>query len=66
MKRVIKASSDATTVHSMIEFLGAAGVDEHDVFMHFFDYLPSDECADVLLDFIAECDLEDEWERWAD
>lgn len=64
MKRVIKASSNAEAVHNIVEFLESEGVDEHDVLMHFFDYLPSEKSLEVLKDYIKMCDLEDEWEEY--
>ena len=64
MKRVVKASSTAEAVHSAVEFLGSEGVDEHDVLMHFFDYLPAAESLKILEDYIKMCDLDDEWKAY--
>lgn len=64
MKRVIKASSNAELVRDLVEFLGYESVDEHDILMHFFSYLPASESVEVLKDYIKMSDLEEEWEEY--
>ena len=45
-------------VNFLMDLLEENGVDEHEICLHFFDYLPADTVAEVLEDFVRECDLD--------
>lgn len=67
MKKVVKAGSgivsDAERAVDYANALIEVGVDEHDILIHFFDYLPSKEVIEILKDLANECDCEDEIEE---
>ena len=66
MKKFVKAASKSpsTKVREAVEFLGSVDVDEHDILMHFFDYLPSAKSLEVLKDYIKMADLDEEYEEY--
>ena len=62
MKRVITSIEPVTNTFAMVELREAMedlGVSEHVMLEHFFDYLTSAECIEVLKDLAVECDMED-------
>ena len=62
MKRIVKAYSKprfgAEYCYDLKEALLDAGVSEHDMLEHFFDYLTSDESIEVLKDFARMLDID--------
>lgn len=47
-----------TYEHELIQKLGEYDVDEHDLLMHFLDYLSSDQTCEILEDYCDQCDID--------
>lgn len=59
MKRVIRASkTTAEKLYNLEQFLLDAGVSEHTMLEHFFDYLPAADSLEILKDLADECDID--------
>ena len=62
-KKAIKASSRPVTQRYVVDYCNAlleAGCDEHEIFLYFFDKLPSDQLLSILRDYAWVCECEDE------
>ena len=55
-----KLTSARDKANYLREVIEEAGVDEHDILLHFFDYLPQDTVVEVLEDLVNEIGLFDE------
>ena len=47
-------------LYDLIRVMNESGVTDRTMLQHFFDYLPADECIEILLDLAVECDFDDE------
>lgn len=63
-RKAVKAANGVVTdAKRAVDYANALmelGVDEHDILIHFFDYLPSSKVIEILKDLAIECDCEEE------
>lgn len=66
-RKAVKAASGVVTdAERAVDYANALmelGVDEHDILIHFFDYLPSSKVIEILKDLAVDCDCEEEVEE---
>lgn len=67
-KQVVNAGSRVVTdAERAVDYANALleiGVSEHDILVHFFDYLPSSKVIEILKDLAVECDCTEEVDEY--